>query len=315
VLRVIHAVLVLGAAVLWGTTGTAQALGPEGLDPLLVGSGRLVLGGALLVAFAVIAGTWRRRPDQVRRRRPHRADRRAVAVAMVCVAAYQLCFFAGVARTGVAVGTLIAIGSAPVFTGVVAWLAGQGRPGRVWGAATALAVAGCAALTLDGAAGTAEPSPNRADLHGVGLALAAGLSYAGYTVASKRLVSTMGPTGAMAAVFGGAGLLLLPVLILRVATEGGWTPGALPVVVYLGVVPTALAYILFGHGLVGLGPPVVATLSLAEPLVASILGVALLGEPATPVRILGAALIFSGLAATVLSVRDSPGRQGADALR
>ena len=55
VLRVIHAVLVLGAAVLWGTTGTAQALGPEGLDPLLVGSGRLVLGGALLVAFAVIS--------------------------------------------------------------------------------------------------------------------------------------------------------------------------------------------------------------------------------------------------------------------
>ena len=303
--RVIHAVLVLAAAVLWGTTGTAQALGPDGLDPLLVGSGRLVLGGALLAAVAVVTGIWRQRPQS--RREPHRADRRAVAVAVVCVAAYQLCFFAAVARTGVAVGTLIAIGSAPVFTGVVAWLAGQGRPGRVWGAATALAVAGCAALTLGGAFGTADPASDRVDLVGAGLALAAGLSYAGYTVASKRLVSTMGATGAMAVVFGGAGLLLLPVLVGRIAAAGDWTPGAVPVVIYLGVVPTALAYVLFGHGLVGLRPPVVATLSLAEPLVASILGVALLSEPVTPVRMLGAALILAGLAASVLSARDSSG--------
>jgi drug/metabolite transporter, DME family len=312
---VIHAVLVLGAAVLWGTTGTAQALGPDGLDPLVVGSGRLVLGGGLLAAFATATFAWRLRRDHRRRRGarivgsgPSGGKRarhgRAIAVAAVCVAAYQLCFFVAVARTGVAVGTLIAIGSAPVFTGIVAGLAGQGRPGRVWAVATALAVAGCAALTLAGAGGSPEPTTDRTDLLGVGLALTAGLSYAGYTVGSKRLVATMGATGAMAAIFGGAGLLLLPVFVGRVAVEtGAWTGGMVAVVVYLGVVPTALAYVLFGHGLAGLRPPVVATLSLAEPLVAAILGVALLGETVTPLQLVGAALIFAGLAASVWSAR------------
>ncbi len=46
--------LVLLAAVLFGTTGTAQALGPEG-SPLTVGAARVAVGAALLAlaAFAV----------------------------------------------------------------------------------------------------------------------------------------------------------------------------------------------------------------------------------------------------------------------
>jgi len=297
---VFHALLVLAAAVLWGTTGTAQALGPDGLDPLLVGAGRLVLGGALLVAYAVASRAWTRRTG--------RLSPRDLAVAAACVAAYQLCFFAGVARAGVAVGTLIAIGSAPVFTGLVGWLAGQGRPSRVWAVATMLAVAGCAALVLGGHgpdAGTGGRALSGPDPLGVVLALGAGLSYAGYTVGSKRLVSTVGPTGAMAAVFGSAGLLLLPVLVIRIATVGADAApaGTVSVVVYLAVVPTALAYLLFGRGLEGLHPPVVATLSLAEPLVASILGVAVLGEPVTPLRLAGAAFIFAGLATSMLAAR------------
>jgi len=171
-----------------------------------------------------------------------------------------------------------------------------------------LLVAGCAALVLGGHgpdAGTGGRVPSGPDPLGVVLALGAGLSYAGYTVGSKRLVSTVGPTGAMAAVFGSAGLLLLPVLVIRIATVGADAApaGTVSVVVYLAVVPTALAYLLFGRGLEGLHPPVVATLSLAEPLVASILGVAVLGEPVTPLRLAGAAFIFAGLATSMLAAR------------
>lgn len=46
------------AAVLFGTTGTAQALGPDGLTPLTVGAARIVIGGtalALLLAGAGVA--------------------------------------------------------------------------------------------------------------------------------------------------------------------------------------------------------------------------------------------------------------------
>jgi DME family drug/metabolite transporter len=59
----------------------------------------------------------------------------------LCTAIYQVCFFAGVERAGVAVGTLIAIGSGPVLTGLLArWLlaerglgeCGSSRPGCAW---------------------------------------------------------------------------------------------------------------------------------------------------------------------------------------
>nr|BFE85683.1 hypothetical protein GCM10020093_082840 [Planobispora longispora] len=70
------------------------------------------------------------------------------------VAAYQLCYFAAVSRTGVAIGTVVAIGSGPIFTGLLSWLADRVAPTRRWAGATAAAVAGCAVLT----GGAARPA-------------------------------------------------------------------------------------------------------------------------------------------------------------
>src|SRR5690554_3847273 len=89
--------LVVGAGVLWGTTGTAQALAPAGVDPLSLGAARLLVGGGALLALAL----WRGALGGLTRR-----DWPRIALAAACVAAYQPLFFAGVARAGVAIGTL-----------------------------------------------------------------------------------------------------------------------------------------------------------------------------------------------------------------
>ena len=105
--------LVLAAAVLWGTTGTAQALAPTGASPLTVGAVRLAIGGLALLALALWRGAFRGgRPWPLA----------ATALAAACIAGYQVTFFAGVASTGVAAGTLVAIGSAPVLAGTFAFL-------------------------------------------------------------------------------------------------------------------------------------------------------------------------------------------------
>ena len=44
--------LIVAAAVLWGTTGTAQDLGDVGASPVVVGVARIALGGALLALLA-----------------------------------------------------------------------------------------------------------------------------------------------------------------------------------------------------------------------------------------------------------------------
>jgi drug/metabolite transporter, DME family len=110
---------VLLAAVCFGTTGTAQALGPDASDPVGVGAARILVGGALLVAVA-LAG----RGALFRRR----WARGPVAVAVTGVAVYQLAFFAAVADTGVAVGTIVALGSAPTLAGPFEWLVDRRRP-------------------------------------------------------------------------------------------------------------------------------------------------------------------------------------------
>jgi drug/metabolite transporter, DME family len=252
---------VLTAAVLFGTTGTAQALGPD-IEPLAVGSARIVVGAALLSVIALAAG----------RARLGSADRRLVLVAGAFVAVYQASFFAAVANTGVAVGTVVALGSAPAFTGLFGRVfAGERLEGR-WFAATGLACAGVCLLTLGGSSGGEVSAP------GIGLALAAGAGYAGYAVIGKHLLDHGGtPEGVMAAVFGAGAIALLPALVL-VDTGDLVTANGLALAAYLGVVTTAVAYILFAKGLQRIGASETATLTLAEPVTAMALGVAVLGE-------------------------------------
>src|SRR3954470_23518930 len=99
--------LALLAAVAFGTTGTARALGPDAASPVAVGAARVAVGAALLVLFA--------RGLAAREGVP-RSGRWAVgplAAAAFGIAVYQLAFFAAVRDTGVAVGTVVALGSGP----------------------------------------------------------------------------------------------------------------------------------------------------------------------------------------------------------
>jgi DME family drug/metabolite transporter len=282
---------VLLAALCFGTTGTAQALGPDGIDPAAVGAARIACGGALLVLFALVV----RRGRGGGRGGLGPGPRGAVLAGALAVAAYQASFFAAVDVTGVAVGTIVALGSAPALTGALEWALHGRRPPARWVAATALACAGVALLALAGGA-TAGISPL-----GVGLAVVAGGSYAAYTLASKRLLDDgHSPEGVMAALFGLGAVALAPVLFLADTGPLGSAEG-LALVLFLGVVPTALAYVLFARGLRGLRASEAATLTLAEPVTAAALGVFVLGEQVTDAGALGAALVLGAL--VVLALR------------
>lgn len=288
--RLQGAARVVAAGVLWGTTGTARALAPPGADPLGVGAARLAVGAAALLAAAALRGGL----GSLRR-----SDWPRVWLAAACVAAYQPLFFAGVARAGVAVGTLVGIGSAPVVAGLLSGLVRREWPGRRWLAATALAVAGCALLSGIGSGGAPTASA------GVALAVAAGAAYAGYTVVGKELVGRYRAEAVTARVFAAAALLLSPALALG---QREWLrePRGLAVALHLGLVATAAAYLLFTRGLAQLPAPVAATLSLSEPLTAALLGMAVLGERLTLLGWAGAAAITLGIA---LLTRQAPEAQ------
>ncbi len=268
----------LAAAILFGTTGTAQALGPAGMSPVTVGAARIVVGGAALGCLALTA------PRSARR-----LSFWLVLLAGAAVAAYQLTFFEAVHRSGVAVGAVVAIGSGPVVAGLLECALGAPWPGRRWLTATALAVAGVAALALGGSDDAA------ASASGILLALASGTSYALYTVIAKRLLDRgTAPVRVMGAAFGTAALLLVPVLA---AGNTAWLhqPRGLELAAYLALGPTVIAYVLFARGLRRLSAAETTTIVLAEPVTATLLGIAVLHEGIGTVGAAGVALVLGGI--------------------
>jgi DME family drug/metabolite transporter len=289
---------ILLTSVLWGTTGTVASFAPAGASPVAVGAAGLVLGGLLLLLSS--------RGARSLPRRCTRAERRLLALGAVAVVGYPLSFYPAVAHSGVAVSTVVALGSAPVFTGLLAWLTGRARPTARWGLATTAAVLGCALLVL-GPDLTAGAAP--VDLLGVALATVSGLSYAVYTLVGGRLIAHGHASGAvLGTMFGGAALLVLPVLL-----GSGFTwlaaPRGAAVVLHLAVITTFLAYRLFGYGLRRTSAQTATTLTLAEPAVAAVLGVVVLGERLPLVSWCGLAVLAVALAFLVVPARSTRARR------
>jgi drug/metabolite transporter, DME family len=271
---------ILLAASLWGTTATARTFAPAGAGPVAVGAVRVIGGGLLLFLVALRGGALRGLVARGTR------TRCLLAIGAAAAAAYQTAFFAAAARAGVAVGTVVTIGAAPVFTGILSMV--TGRPGARWLAATVAAVAGCALLVTGGHASGASAA-------GVASALLASLCYAVYAVTASYLITNgAGDRAVVGAIFGGAAVLLLPVLFTSpmnwVATGRG-----LAVATYLAVLTTALAYLLYARGLRTIAVTTATTLGLAEPAIAAVLGLAVLGEHLTATGLAGLGVLAISL--------------------
>lgn len=285
-------IAVLAAAVLFGTTGTSQALGPGGTTPLSVGVVRMVIGGVALaaLAFALAARHRRRMPDAAR---PALGIRPLLLMATtgVCLAVYQPLFFLGTERNGVAVSTVIALGSAPVLAGLLEWALTRRLPSGSWISATALATVGVALLGLGGAAGSGGTDPV-----GVAGAIGAGASFAVIANVQRRLLddgwdafTVVGAMGASAAVVSAVALPFVDVSWLA-------EPRGVVMALWLGLATIAVAYVLFTWGLQGLSAATAATLTLAEPLTAALLGLTVLGEHLSALATAGLVVLAAGLA-------------------
>ncbi|WP_079063883.1 DMT family transporter [Streptomyces sp. NRRL F-4489] len=281
---------VLAAAVLWGTVGPAQLLADTGVSPVSLGACRMLLGGLVL-------GLCTARPAGLRSLLRPRA-RGWLVVGVLVTAAFQVCFLEAVQRTGAALATAVTFGSVPVVSGLCArWFGGEPMTAKWWGG-TVCSVAGIALLLVP--AGAAH-----ADVPGVLLGTVAGAAFGLYITATRRLARHgADPRAAAPVSVLGAGLLVSPWLL--VAPGGLAAPRALLLIGWLALGTTALGYLLFTRGVTRISAATTGTLSLAEPLVATLLGIALLGERPTAVAACGAALLLGGLVVVSLPAGRGP---------
>ena len=281
------------AAMSWGTTGATMAvLGHEtAIGPLAVGWARLAVAAPCLVlAAAAVEVVRRRRPlPPPAPRLPSLAGGALLGLAM---AAYQVCYFRAVTLTGVSVAALLAICSAPIMIALLATLWLGERLSPIVLVSLAMAVGGTGLLVV-GPRGLGEISGRFGA--GVALALGAGLSYAVYAVATKRVLARAAPLAVAAVTFSLGALFLSPALLIE-PPAGVDLERAAPLLLYLGLGPTAAAYGLYTAGLRRVPATAAGIASLVEPLTASVLGVAVFHEEMGSLGFAGAALLVGALA-------------------
>ena len=274
------------AGLLWGTGGlTGTLLGrAAGLSPLSVAALRLLTGGALIVAFRVIPG---------RRWPAGRAAWTRVALTGLLAATFQAAYFTSVSLTSVSLATLVTIGATPVIVLGAELLLGRRRLDRSAVTRTALALTGLGLLV---GLPTGGYSPV-AVLEGAAMALLASAGFAVLTLAGATPVPGLGEETVTGLGFTVGGLILIPLAVVTGGLAFRPTAAALGWLAALAIGPTALAYTLYFRGLRTAPASTGALLSLLEPLTATVLSVALLGNRLSPTGIAGAVL----LAAAVIS--------------
>jgi DME family drug/metabolite transporter len=246
-----------------------------GIGPVSVSFWRFLAGlGLLLAAHLVRRSRWPRTALSLRA--AFAANPRRALTTGLGLAVYQTAYFASVQQAGLTVATVVTLGAGPVLVAVGARLTLGERTGAAGTAAVVSGVVGLALLT-GGADGSTGPAP----VPGIGFALLSAIGYAGVTLLGRRSgrENTGGVFESTVTGFAVGTVCLLPMALLEgLLPDLGRPAWTLGLVLYLGAVPTALAYTLFFTGLGAVRATTASVVALVEPLTAAVIGILILGE-------------------------------------
>ncbi|MEU5566629.1 DMT family transporter [Micromonospora musae] len=296
------------AAVAWGTGGAAAAVLYEisGMGPVAVSFWRFVGGVLLLTAGHLVfrrhsmALAPRPAGTQAVARSSH--DRwRQVLTTGVGLAIYQTAYFAAVGYAGLAVATMVTLGSGPILIALGSRAMGErlGRPGAV---TVAMALIGLVLLLSGGSTNTAT-----APMRGIACALLSAVGYAGVTLVNRKIGGDGTSGSPQATALGGftVGMVcLLPLALIEglLPTSGDFRQ-VLGLLAYLGAVPTAVAYSLFFVGLASVRATTASVIALIEPVTAASIAVLLLNERLTVTATIGSVMLLAAVVALIFSER------------
>jgi drug/metabolite transporter (DMT)-like permease len=173
-----------------------------------------------------------------------------------------------------------------------------------------LSVAGVSLVVASGQVGTAAPAP----LLGAGCMLLAVLSWTGYTVFAKRLAAAdqIVVTACVSAI---GAVMLAPLAALELFAGGwmeapsfqGWIGLA-----FLGVVASALAFIVYGRVLRELDASLVGAYTNLDPIIGVLTAVVVLGEPLRVPQIAGGVIAIAGMWLASSAAGADPGGERSD---
>jgi DME family drug/metabolite transporter len=279
------ALLVMCSAFLWGTTGIiVKAVYSEtNVGPISLALFRLAFAIPILVLFATLKGY------------RFSLTRREVALfagfGFCSLTVFETLYFTSFVYTTVQHATAL-LYTAPGFVALFAWLILREHFTRGKLVAVVLSILGAFLIV-----GLARGEPLFATRTQVGdwLAIGSGLAYSSWYIFGKILGKDRDPavTCIFALCFGA--LFLLPLTII---TGGMRAPNGLLawlLIAEIGIVPTAIGYMLYFAGLRLVDATKASVLAIVEPLSASILAFFFLQETLSYDSLLGFILIISSI--------------------
>ena len=260
---------ILFASILWGTTGTAASFAPD-LSPLAIGAFSMGVGGLMQagLAYRKILFAF----DKLLQ------NKKLLTVSALALAIYPLAFYSSMKLSGVAIGTVVSIATAPFFSALLECLISKkNNINKRWLISFAIGVVGIGLLVFSESESVSE-SADDLKLIGIALGLVAGLCYAIYSWATRALIDKdIESQAAMGSIFGLGAMLLLPTLWFSGDNLFSSQTNVL-VISYLTLIPQCLGYVAFSFGLRHVTASSANLLTLFEPVVAAVLAVCVVGE-------------------------------------
>ena len=268
---------------LWSFNFIVGKLVVREFPPLLASGLRIAAAGALMVPIAALSGR-----QSLRIERSHRAPLALLGVAGIAL--NQVLFLVGLNRTSVAHAALI-FGLSPILVLVAAAAAGEERLSGRRLAGMLVALAGVAVLHAgsDAASG--------ATLSGDLLVLAGAAAFADFTVRSKPFTARYGAITMNTVGYLSGAVALAPLLVweARRFAFGQVSAPAWAALAYMAIFPSVVCYLIFYHALRHLAASRIAALAYLQPVLATLMGAALLGERVSGALVAGGVLVLAGV--------------------
>ncbi|MWN32063.1 MULTISPECIES: DMT family transporter [unclassified Gilliamella] len=288
--KVLGILAVILASILWGTTGTAATFAPS-LSPLLIGSLAMGIGGILQCILAI--------SKIIKERHLLIKHLCLLIVGAIAVMIYPLAFYSSMRLSGVTIGTVVSIGSAPILSALIEYISRDFRLTKQWVIGAACGILGIILLAFSEDNSTTTQYEHTTI--GILLGLIAGFTYALYSWSARQLMlKGISTKSSMGATFGCGGILLIPVMLLTGATLFDSLIN-ITVCIYMALIPMFMGYLCYGYGLSKISASSAITISLLEPVIATILAMLIIAEQISLIGWVGIILVFLCLIFVTLS--------------
>ena len=283
--RIVGFLAVGAAASIWGTLGFfAKILYAEGVSFEALVAVRASIGWVAMLLFVLL----------MRGIRTLQVAKRdflfLIPLGLVGIGAFYLLYFFTVRESTVGTAAIL-LYSSPAFVALLAWVFLKETLGPLRLLALALTFGGIFLVV-----GGYDPDALEVSLLVLATGLLSGLTYGLYSIFGKPVAGHLEPAIILSYALGFGSVLLVLAALPTLYTLVGLSSGSYALLVMLAVVHTALAFGLYTVGLKRLDAGQAAIVATVEPVVAGAIGVVLLGEKLTALKVIGALLVLAGAA-------------------